>query len=252
MGSFKFSKIELGDNVSSWCKGQLRTSPPWATVLNICLLSASENWWGESLHQWSQTKRNLHGSGNQVSYRWCHFFGFNFILFFVSTLFMFVCILHLFFCSDFWAALLLRSLSALLSNPVCQEDNFHGFPVSVLKMVRLSVWRCCFKRARRCWCMGLHMRTVRTALRESARGEKVPCRTRGSNPRQYCTRLFSWAFYQLSYSCSWLYQYIYAHMCYICNITLTLAVSFVVVDTVGYIYIYIYVYAHMCYTVTLH
>ena len=51
MGSFKPSKIELGDKVSNSCKGQLRTGPPWATVLNIYLLSASENWWGESLHQ---------------------------------------------------------------------------------------------------------------------------------------------------------------------------------------------------------
>ena len=34
-------------------------------------------------------------------------------------------------------------------------------------------------------------------------------------------------------------------MCYICNITLTLAVSFVVVDTVGYLYIYICICTHV-------
>ena len=43
--------------------------------------------------------------------------------------------------------------------------------------------------------------TVRAWALEADSGRKNPCLTRDSNPHQYCSRLFSWTLYQLSYSC---------------------------------------------------
>ena len=44
--------------------------------------------------------------------------------------------------------------------------------------------------------------TVRESALEVDSGSKMRCRTRDSNPSQYCSWLFSRTLYQLSYSCS--------------------------------------------------
>ena len=126
---------------------------------------------------------------------------FYFILFFVSILFMFVCIHHLFFSSIFWVPLRLRSLSALLSNSVCKENNFHGFPISVhaIFMCPNNGMAVCLRFLTRAQMLmhvvahgGCTSDTVRESALEVHTGRKIPCRTRDSNPHQYCTWLFSW------------------------------------------------------------